>query len=119
MFELIVSGSGSTRTKMMKKMSEKGKTKFDIYKALKKSYGDESEQRMSLWLPLTTEEKADMILNQRIPEEMEMMLLMLDHEMDGSILSTKSLFESNQLGIMVERALDMQVYDKYIKLARL
>lgn len=46
---------------------------FQAYLELATETYDPAEYRLPLWLPLSLEQKLDMILHQRIPEEVEMM----------------------------------------------
>jgi len=41
---------------------------------------DENEYRLSLWLPLSVEEKVDMVLNQKSTDELEIMMFLLEEE---------------------------------------
>ena len=65
MFKLMIGGLSNDRLKMIQRMQQKGgeRSKFEIYKKLKEEIFDESEYRLSLWLPLSRDEKLDMILH--------------------------------------------------------
>ena len=49
-----------------------------MFSKLKNEMYDDQEERMSLWLPLTLKDKLNMIMHQRNPEEVEIMLMLLD-----------------------------------------
>jgi len=53
---------------------------FLAYHGLATETYDPAEYRLPLWLPLSLEQKLDMILHQRIPEEVEMMQFLVDEE---------------------------------------
>jgi hypothetical protein len=54
---------------------------FEIYKKLVTETYDLSEYRLPLWLPLSIEQKLDMILHERVDEEVEMMQFLIDEEL--------------------------------------
>ena len=56
-----------------------------------------------------------MIMHQKVPDEFDMMIFLFDAEFHIS----KSPQNSELVDIMVERALDNQIYEKYINLSRL
>ena len=49
-----------------------------LFSKLKNEMYDDHEERMSLWLPLSLKDKLNMIMHQRNPEEVEIMLMLLD-----------------------------------------
>ncbi|CDW74117.1 polycystic kidney disease 2-like 1 [Stylonychia lemnae] len=117
MFRLMIGGLSNDRLKMIQRMQQKEgqKQKFEIYKKLKDEIFDESEYRLSLWLPLSRQEKLDMILHQRVEEEMEIMIFMLDEELEH----TKSIKSNQEVDVEIERAFDQQIFSKYILFAKL
>eukprot|EP00347_Sterkiella_histriomuscorum_P005839 403355073 len=116
MFKLMIGGLSNDRLKIIERLTKKGggNVKFEIYKKLQGEIFDESEYRLSLWLPLTQQQKLDMILHQRIEEEMEIMIFLLDEEIE----QTKNMAANNLIDLQIERALDSQIFDKYIQFAR-
>ncbi len=56
-----------------------------------------------------------MLLHERIEEEMEIMLFMLDQEYDIS----SNITNNEKFDTIVERSLDYQIYQKYINFATL
>lgn len=55
MFKLMIGGLTNDRLKIIERMSKKGgdTQKFEIFRKLQTDIFDESEYRLSLWLPLT------------------------------------------------------------------
>ena len=80
----MIGGLSNDRIKIINKMKSKetNTADFQLYEKLKDDIFDETEQRLTLWLPLSYEQKVDMILHQRIEEEMEIMVLLLEQELD-------------------------------------
>ena len=64
---------------------------------------------MCLWLPLSLEEKAQMFLSQRIEQEADLMILLLEQEYQLS----ENLGNSDKLDVLLERKLDLQIYNKF------
>lgn len=54
---------------------------FNVFKNLVTETFDQAEYRLPLWLPLSLEQKLDMILHQRVDEEVEMMQFLIDEEL--------------------------------------
>lgn len=81
-------------------------SKVDIFKKLKLEMFDWSEYRLSLWLPLSLREKLDMLLHERIEEEMEMMIFLLEQEYDLS----GNIGNSDRIDLILERSLDAQIF---------
>jgi hypothetical protein len=98
-------------------MQEKGGaiSKLKVYHKLAEEEFDTKEYRLSLWLPLSIEEKLDMILNQRIEEEMEMMVFLVEEELDV----TKVTKNNELLEVLLEKAFDAQIFEKYMACTRL
>mmetsp|Transcript_3290 Transcript_3290/g.3274 ORF Transcript_3290/g.3274 Transcript_3290/m.3274 type:complete len:98 (-) Transcript_3290:55-348(-) len=63
MYRIMIQGFSGNRIKKIKKDIQKGVSKSDIYLRLCTQEFDENEYRLSLWLPLSVEEKVDMVLN--------------------------------------------------------
>lgn len=55
MFKLMIGGLSNDRLKIIERLTKKGSgnVKFEIFKKLQGEIFDESEYRLSLWLPLT------------------------------------------------------------------
>jgi|LauGreDrversion4_2_1035121.scaffolds.fasta_scaffold1046718_1 hypothetical protein len=64
---------------------------------------------MCLWLPLSLEEKAQMFLSQRIEQEADLMILLLEQEYQLS----ENLGNSDKLDVLLERKLDLLIYNKF------
>jgi len=93
---------------------------FEIYKRLVTETYDASEYRLPLWLPLSLEQKLDMVLHQRIDEEVEMMQFLIDEELGcGQHQQASSLKKYEEVDKMLERALDALVFEKYMTLTRM
>ena len=93
---------------------------FEIYKRLVTQTYDPSEYRLPLWLPLSLEQKLDMILHQRIDEEVEMMQFLIDEELGcGQHQRASALKRYEEVDRMLERALDGLIFDKYMTMTRL
>lgn len=88
---------------------------IDLYIKLKTEMYDDNEQRLSLWLPLSINEKLDMIMHQRNPDEMEIMIYLLNQEYN----LTENFGISEKFDTLLERSLDLQVFNKYHSFARL
>jgi len=70
---------------------------------------DDHEERMSLWLPLSLKDKLNMIMHQRNPEEVEIMLMLLDQEYN----LTENYGMSERIDFLLERSVDIQIFNKY------
>ena len=93
---------------------------FEIYKRLVTQTYDPSEYRLPLWLPLSLEQKLDMILHQRIDEEVEMMQFLIDEELGcGQQPRAAALKRYEEVDKMLERALDGLIFEKYMTMTRL
>lgn len=103
-----------------RKLEEEHNVDFEIYKRLVTETYDASEYRLPLWLPLSLEQKLDMVLHQRIDEEVEMMQFLIDEELGcGQRQEASSLKKYEEVDKMLERALDALVFDKYMTLTRM
>lgn len=93
---------------------------FEIYKRLVDETYDASEYRLPLWLPLSLEQKLDMLLHQRIDEEVEMMQFLIDEELGcGQNYQAFKLKQYVEVDKMLERALDALIFEKYMTLTRM
>lgn len=54
--------------------------KLVLYKALTRHILEKVEYRLPLWLPLTLEEKLDMLIHQRVEDEAEIMVFLIEEE---------------------------------------
>ena len=117
MFKLMVGGSNGKRMKIIKKMmsGKTGHPQLKVFMRLAEEEFGASEYRLSLWLPLTLEQKLDMILNQRMEEEMELMIFLVEEEMEVH----KSLKNNGKIEVMLEKAFDSQIFEKYMLVTRL
>jgi len=113
MFKLMVQGIKGNRIKRLRKLQKKA-SREQVYYYLKEHLYDELEYRLPLWLPLTLAEKLDMLMHQRIDEEMEIMIFLIqqEYELDSSWQDVL------KVDVMIERALDRQIYKKYMNLTR-
>lgn len=113
----MVKGLSNDRITLIHKMLKEKKTgaRYTLYKKLKNDVFDEGEYRLSLWLPLTIKEKIDMMLHQRVEDEMEIMLFLLESEFDLN----QNVSNNDRFEMMVERSLDVQIFDKYQNIARM
>lgn len=81
---------------------------------------DQGEYRLSLWLPLSLEQKLDMLLHQTIPEECELMQFLIDEEQGcGFHQQAASLKKLEEVDKIVEQVLDGQVFEKNMFLTRI
>lgn len=117
MFKLMVGGLKGDRMKRIHKLQGKGGplNKIKVYLDLVDKEFDEKEYRLSLWLPLSIEEKLDMILNQKIEEEMEIMVFLVEEEQEVF----KMIKNNEALEILLEKAFDSQIFEKYMSVTRL
>lgn len=93
---------------------------FNVFKNLVTETFDPQEYRLPLWLPLSLEQKLDMVLHQRIDEEVEMMQFLIDEELGcGLNQEATSLKKYDTVDKMLEQALDAQIFDKYLTMTRI
>lgn len=93
---------------------------FLAYHGLATETYDPAEYRLPLWLPLSLEQKLDMILHQRIPEEVEMMQFLVDEECGcGQNQQARGLKKYEDVDKTLERALDGLAFQKYMALTRM
>ena len=91
-----------------------------IYMSLAKDKYDPGEYRLPLWLPLTLEQKLDMLLHQRNHEEVEMMQFLIDEEQGcGHNCHAPSLKKYEEVDKKLEQALDGLLFEKYMALTRM
>jgi hypothetical protein len=103
----MVSGITGNRMKFIRKMKKKKLKKGEnikriIFEKLKEEIYDDNEYRLYLWMPLSLEEKLDMIMHQRVEDEMEIMIFLLDEEYKLS----DNMTEAEHVYEKIERALD-------------
>lgn len=80
---------------------------FNVFKNLVTETFDQTEYRLPLWLPLSLEQKLDMVLHQRVDEEVEMMQFLIDEELGcGLNQEATSLKKYDTVDKMLEQALD-------------
>lgn len=68
MFKIMIGGLSNDRMTLMDKWKRKAEKKgqnpiFNIFKKLSEEIFDDTEYRLSLWLPLTQDQKLDMIMH--------------------------------------------------------
>jgi hypothetical protein len=81
---------------------------------------DPGEYRLPLWLPLSLEQKLDMLMHQGITEEVELMQFLIDEEQGcGQNQQAPSLKKFEEVDKMLEQALDGLEFEKYMTLARM
>lgn len=120
------------RAKDPSELKDKKTKKFDVnqdmennfeyqtYKKLVEQTYDPTEYRLPLWLPLTLDQKLDMLLHQRISEEVEMMQFLIDEEQGcGLIQQAPNLKKYEEVDKKLERALDGLIFEKYMMLTRI
>jgi hypothetical protein len=114
MFKLMIHGitGDILRTKLT--MEEENHPRFEIYRKLSQEMYDDTEYRLSLWLPLTLKEKIDMIMHQRIEDELEIMLYLLEQEYD----LMGNIGNSDKMDLLMERSLDGLIFEKYKQCTR-
>lgn len=105
----------------LKKKRDEHFIDFQIYQRLvEETYDKFSEYRLPLWLPLSLEQKLDMLMHQRLDEEVEMMQFLLDEELGcGQKQNAASLKKYEDVDKMLEKALDSLIFNKYIILTRI
>lgn len=76
------------------------------------------EERLQLWMLLTTREKLDMLFHQVVEHEAQMMCLLLESEL-GELGVDTNVEQVNAYDNEMEAALDQEIYRKYIGYTRL
>lgn len=82
-FKVIVRGTSNERFMQMEKIKTKSQEKdhkYRLYKGLVRGIIEKTEYRLPLWLPLSLEEKLDMLMHQRNDDEAEMMIFLIENE---------------------------------------
>jgi hypothetical protein len=77
MFKVMVCGISNKILKTVQNLQSEQSGAL-LFSKLKNEMYDDQEERMSLWLPLSLKDKLNMIMHQRNPEEVEIMLMLLD-----------------------------------------
>ena len=100
MFKIMICGISNEVPKIVK---NKKMSKLAIYRKLKEEMFEDTEYRLSLWLPLTLQQKLDMVMHQKSEEEIEFMLFLIDQEFNLS----SNLGNSDLTSTHLERSLDL------------
>jgi len=93
---------------------------FQVYVRLVTETYDADEYRLPLWLPLSLEQKLDMLLHQKISEEAEIMQFLIDEEQGcGLKVQAASLKKYEDVDKKLEQAVDGLIFEKHMLLTRM